>query len=123
MSNPGTVFEVSWEVCNKVGGIYQVVKSKAELLKRRYPRYICIGPYKREQAQYEFQQLATPGEFKAAKFDCRVKSWSKNFRDLRCKAALVAGRLQLGELELAKAPVVPPPVVPPRSLPANTTRW
>ena len=27
------VFESSWEVCNKVGGIYTVVKSKAKLLK------------------------------------------------------------------------------------------
>ena len=43
-----------------------------------------------------------PGEFKAAKLDCRVKSWSKSFRDLGCKAALVAGRLQLGDLELSK---------------------
>lgn len=24
-----TLFEVSWEVCNKVGGIYSVVSSKA----------------------------------------------------------------------------------------------
>ncbi len=43
-----------------------------------------------------------PGEFKAAKLDCRVQSWSKNFRDLQCKAAVVAGRLQLGDLELVK---------------------
>ena len=43
-----------------------------------------------------------PGEFKAAKLDCRVQSWSKNFRDLHCKAAVVAGRLQLGDLELVK---------------------
>ena len=28
------VFESSWEVCNKVGGIYTVVKSKAKLLKK-----------------------------------------------------------------------------------------
>ena len=26
---PVTLFEVSWEVCNKVGGIYSVVSSKA----------------------------------------------------------------------------------------------
>ena len=60
---PNTVFEVSWEVCNKVGGIYQVVKSKAELLKRRYQNYVCIGPYFSSQAQFEFQQLAAPPEY------------------------------------------------------------
>jgi hypothetical protein len=27
MKKPDIVFEISWEVCNKVGGIYTVVKS------------------------------------------------------------------------------------------------
>jgi glycogen synthase len=57
--NPNTLIEVSWEVCNKVGGIYQVVRSKADLLRRRYQTYILIGPYKPE-AQFEFQQLPVP---------------------------------------------------------------
>jgi len=29
------VFEMAWEVCNQVGGIYQVLRSKAELLVER----------------------------------------------------------------------------------------
>jgi len=69
---PNTVFEVSWEVCNKVGGIYQVVKSKAEFLKKRYKQYILIGPYLPQQAQFEFQQLPTPQEFRPA-FDSLAK--------------------------------------------------
>jgi glycogen synthase len=65
--NPSTLFEVAWEVCNKVGGIYQVVRSKAELIKRRYDKnYICIGPYVQQQAQFEFQQVAIPPEFAQA---------------------------------------------------------
>ena len=28
-SRPDYLFEVSWEVCNKVGGIYTVVSTKA----------------------------------------------------------------------------------------------
>ena len=31
--NPDYLFEVSWEVCNKVGGIYTVVATKALHLK------------------------------------------------------------------------------------------
>ncbi len=65
---PNTLFEVSWEVCNKVGGIYQVVRSKAELLKRRYQNYVLVGPYFRQQAQFEFQQQPTP-EFCKQAFD------------------------------------------------------
>ena len=30
------LIEASWEVCNKVGGIYTVVKSKAALANRTY---------------------------------------------------------------------------------------
>jgi phosphorylase/glycogen(starch) synthase len=40
------VFEVSWEVCNKVGGIHTVLVGKAPYAKQRFgERYILIGPY------------------------------------------------------------------------------
>ena len=43
---PFTLFEVSWEVCNKVGGIYTVVSSKAKsLVERLGDEYVCIGPW------------------------------------------------------------------------------
>jgi phosphorylase/glycogen(starch) synthase len=39
------LFEVSWEVCNKVGGIYTVIKSKLpEATKEFSEDYILIGP-------------------------------------------------------------------------------
>lgn len=39
------IFEVSWEVCNKVGGIYTVLSSKSNALCDRYPdKVIFIGP-------------------------------------------------------------------------------
>jgi phosphorylase/glycogen(starch) synthase len=43
--SPDYLFETSWEVCNKIGGIYTVVASKAPLLHERLgDRYILIGP-------------------------------------------------------------------------------
>lgn len=39
-----TLFEVSWEVCNKVGGIYTVISSKAKSLMEKYDNVIMIGP-------------------------------------------------------------------------------
>lgn len=43
--NPDYLFEVSWEVCNKVGGIYTVVATKSLHLKSRLKRkHILIGP-------------------------------------------------------------------------------
>ncbi|MCA9478258.1 MAG: glycogen/starch synthase [Nanoarchaeota archaeon] len=38
------VFEVSFEVCNKVGGIYTVVSSKVPLMQAHYDNYFLIGP-------------------------------------------------------------------------------
>jgi len=39
------LFEVSWEVCNKVGGIYTVVSSKVIEAKKEFAdRYMLVGP-------------------------------------------------------------------------------
>ncbi len=40
------VFELSWEVCNKVGGIYTVVQSKAGQMVANYDsNYFLVGPF------------------------------------------------------------------------------
>lgn len=42
---PDFVFESSWEVCNKVGGIYTVLSSRAKTLQEQFQdRIIFIGP-------------------------------------------------------------------------------
>ena len=42
---PDYIFESSWEVCNKVGGIYTVLSSKAYTLKDKFAdNYLFIGP-------------------------------------------------------------------------------
>lgn len=55
------LIEVSWEVCNKIGGIHTVVKSKAKRLQEFYKNYILIGPYVPKQAEVEFEPKA-PGQ-------------------------------------------------------------
>lgn len=60
------LFEVSWEVCNKVGGIYTVVKSKAaQILKFYDGRYFLIGPYFPQKAFGEFTEELPPEQIKA----------------------------------------------------------
>lgn len=40
------LFEASWEVANKVGGIYTVIRSKVPITKKEYGNnYVCLGPY------------------------------------------------------------------------------
>ena len=42
---PDYIFESSWEVCNKVGGIYTVLSTRAKTLQERFQdRVIFIGP-------------------------------------------------------------------------------
>ncbi len=43
--SPNYIFETSWEVCNKVGGIYTVLSTRAKTLQESFPdRIIFIGP-------------------------------------------------------------------------------
>ena len=42
---PDVVFETSWEVCNKVGGIYTVLSTRAKTLQEQFHDHlIFIGP-------------------------------------------------------------------------------
>lgn len=43
--NATLLFETSWEVCNKIGGIYTVLSTKARVLKEQFgDNLIFIGP-------------------------------------------------------------------------------
>ncbi len=44
LKNPDYLFEVSWEVCNKVGGIHTVVSTKVMSMSRDIQNHIMIGP-------------------------------------------------------------------------------
>ncbi len=64
------LFEVSWEVCNKVGGIWTVLKSKTRPTIEQYKENYClIGPYFREASKGEFEVAKLPDEWKQAFFD------------------------------------------------------
>ncbi len=55
------LFEVSWEICNKVGGIYTVVRSKiAPTLGYYKQNYYAVGPYFVDKATGEFQEMIPP---------------------------------------------------------------
>ena len=55
---PDRLFEVSWEVCNKVGGIHTVVATKAQtMVEALGDKYIAIGPdIHREGDNPEFEE-------------------------------------------------------------------
>lgn len=50
------LLETAWEVCNQVGGIYTVIRSKAiEVTKIWEDNYCLIGPYVQKSAEVEFE--------------------------------------------------------------------
>jgi glycogen synthase len=50
------LLEVAWEVCNKVGGIYTVIKSKVPYVVERWQEQYCtLGPQTGSQPPVEFQ--------------------------------------------------------------------
>jgi len=58
------VFEVSFEVCNKVGGIYTVLASKAaQMIKMYNDKYTAVGFYDPEKSKFEIE-LRDPGELR-----------------------------------------------------------
>ncbi|MCK5084466.1 MAG: glycogen/starch synthase [Candidatus Pacebacteria bacterium] len=58
-------FEVSWEVCNKVGGIFTVLSSKARHMQKCYRNgYYLVGPYFEGKSRAVFKEEAVPEKYK-----------------------------------------------------------
>ncbi|PZR37749.1 MAG: glycogen synthase [Azospira oryzae] len=52
------LIEVAWEVCNQVGGIYTVIRSKAPAMIQHHGTNFClIGPYLNKNIQAELEPL------------------------------------------------------------------
>ena len=79
LNKPDYLFEVSWEVCNKVGGIYTVIATKSLYLKSQLKRHhILIGPdvWMDTDANPDFQedpQLWQDWKAEAAKSGIRMR--------------------------------------------------
>ncbi|MCK5066351.1 MAG: glycosyl transferase, partial [Bacteroidales bacterium] len=59
MKKPDYLFEVSWEVCNKVGGIHTVISTKTlSVVKEIGDQYVTIGPdvWRENEEHPEFKE-------------------------------------------------------------------
>ncbi|MGI4874203.1 MAG: glycosyltransferase [Janthinobacterium lividum] len=88
------LIEAAWEVCNQVGGIYTVIRSKVPATMPAWGnRYCLLGPYFPQQAQGEFeayddQQLAGMTDPYAA----AVRTLRGQGMDIQIGVWLVTGR-------------------------------
>jgi glycogen(starch) synthase len=76
--------EVAWEVCNQVGGIYTVIRSKSPTQVNKWGNNYCVlGPYIHQYAITEFEEIENPTDpfYKTVKkmkemgFDARYGKW------------------------------------------------
>lgn len=57
----GLLFEFAWEVCNQIGGIYTVMKTKApSMIERWGENYFMVGPYNQHTSSVEFEKSEPP---------------------------------------------------------------
>lgn len=91
LKNPAYLFEVSWEVCNKVGGIHTVISTKALNMVKEYSNsHILIGPDVWRYTEQNPEFIDDPRLF---------KSW-------RVRAAQEGLRVKVGRWNVAGEPIV-----------------
>ena len=67
VNSQALLFEVGWEVCWQLGGIYTVLRTKAAYMTAAWgDRYCLIGPYNADTAAVEFEPAEPEGLLAAA---------------------------------------------------------
>ncbi|MBO0951640.1 glycosyltransferase [Fibrella forsythiae] len=57
------LLEIAWEVCNQVGGIYTVIRSKVPAMVEKWDdNYVLLGPYFAQKAAAEYEPITEPDE-------------------------------------------------------------
>ena len=82
--NSSLLVEVAWEVCNQVGGIYTVIRSKTPAAVNRWGNNYCVvGPYIHQAVETEFEEITdakdpfarTVNAMKELGFDAHYGKW------------------------------------------------
>lgn len=87
-SNETLLCEVSWEVCQQLGGIYTVIRSKVPAMVKKWDKSYClIGPYNPATSPAEFEPATPTGPFGKV-----VKTLQANGIDAHYGYWLITGR-------------------------------
>ena len=82
MVNVDALYEVSWEITNKCGGIFTVISSKAKIMTKQYKEYYAVGPlfdklpveFTKEETPDHLQQTFT--DLKSLGIKCVYGTWN-----------------------------------------------
>jgi glycogen(starch) synthase len=90
------LMEIAWEVCNQVGGIYTVLRSKVpSMISRWGDRYCVVGPYNPKTAEVELEPAPLAGPIGQAVEQLREMGYRAHYGRW-----LVSGRPQAVLLEI-----------------------
>ena len=83
--------EIAWEVCNQVGGIYTVIRSKVPTMVKNWGKnYFLIGPYAPKEAATDFEEA----EFGHEVIDETLRICREKGLNIKSGYWLVSGRPQ-----------------------------
>ncbi len=84
-----TLIEVAWEVCNQVGGIYTVIRSKAPAMMKNHGGHYClVGPYLNKNIHAELEPLEDTSDV----FGIAASSLNKKGFDVVYAEWLITGK-------------------------------
>jgi glycogen(starch) synthase len=93
------LFEIAWEVCQQLGGIYTVIRSKVPRMMENWgDRYFLIGPYNPATAAVEFEACQPAGMVATALKELKAKGIEAHYGHW-----LVSGRPQVILLNINSA--------------------
>ncbi|WP_341226372.1 glycogen synthase [uncultured Arcticibacterium sp.] len=93
------LFELAWEVCNQVGGIYTVIRSKVPAMVEKWgDDYCLIGPYFDQTASIEFEESSDDSPFCKAAEELKKSGITVYYGHW-----LVTGRPRMILIDFAKA--------------------
>ncbi|MDH5399367.1 MAG: glycosyltransferase, partial [Cyclobacteriaceae bacterium] len=83
--------EIAWEVCNQVGGIYTVIRSKVpSVTRKKKDDYLLIGPLLNQDVSAEFEDISRPLQYGI--YGKAVKTMRAKGYEVRFGRWLVTGR-------------------------------
>ena len=100
LTSKETLFELAWEACNQVGGIYTVIRSKVPAMVEKWgDDYCLIGPYFENTAGIEFEEENDGSSFSNAALALQAKGINARYGRW-----LVTGKPRIVLLDFHRSP-------------------
>ncbi len=96
MQQPDYIFETAWEVCNRVGGIYAVLSTRAASMQKEHPdKVVFFGPDFGTHSDLHFREFRNTKDTPTW-----LGEWARTFRQTHSEIPIRIGRWDVPEQPL-----------------------